>query len=298
MSAKDYNCCTLCPRECKADRTQAVGFCGMTDKMYAAKAMVHTFEEPCISGSRGSGAIFFSGCSLGCVFCQNDKLSHGKFGKEISCARLSQIMLSLQEQGVHNINLVSATHFLPSVERAVENIRGKLTIPIVWNTGGYETVEAVERLSRFCSIYLQDMKFLSAELSQKYAKSSDYFNYAMDAACKMIEKAGAPVFDSDGIMQSGVILRHLVLPSNRKDSISLLHEIKERCGTDSIVLSLMSQYTPPEFDVPYRELNRRVTDFEYKSVCECAQDIGFKGYFQQRDSAESRYTPSFDLSGL
>ncbi len=298
MSENEYNCCTLCPRECKADRTKAVGFCGMTDKIYAAKAMVHTWEEPCISGTRGSGAVFFSGCTLRCVFCQNRVISHERLGKEISIDRLSEIVLSLQGVGVHNINLVSATHFLPSVEAAIELIRDKLKIPVLWNTGGYERQDSVERLSKFCNIFLQDLKFCSSELSHKYAAAKDYFKHAIAATEKMLEEKGKYCFDAAGIMQSGVIVRHLVLPSNRRDSIELLKELHKSCGSDGILLSLMSQYTPPAFESPYRELGRRITDFEYRSVCECALELGFRGYFQERDSAVSAYTPIFDMSGL
>ncbi len=298
MSAIEYKCCTLCPRECKADRTNAVGFCGMSDKMYAAKAMVHTSEEPCISGTAGSGAVFFSGCTLRCEFCQNNQISHYKYGKEISISRLSEIILELQNTGVHNINLVSGTHFLPSIEHAVDNIYDKLEIPIVWNTGGYESTETVSRLAHFCNVFLQDLKFCSQDVSEKYALSKDYFFNALKATEKMIKCTGEPRFDDNEIMQSGVVVRHLVLPSNRKDSIKLLKELACCCGTENIILSLMSQYTPPTFETRHKELGRRITDFEYRSVCDVAMELGFKGYFQQRDSAQASYTPIFDLSGL
>ena len=298
MSVSEYKSCTLCPRECKADRTQAVGFCGMKDKLCAAKAMVHTGEEPCISGKRGSGAIFFTGCTLGCVFCQNREISHGKFGKEITVERLGEIMLELQGKGVHNINLVSATHFLPSVEEAIEQIKDRLKIPVVWNTGGYEKVEAVDRISKFSDIFLQDLKFFSPDISGKYAFASDYFKHAVKATERMVGLVGSPHFDADGILRKGIILRHLVLPSNRRDSIELLRELYKACGSENIVLSLMSQYTPPNHKTPYRELGRKLTDFEYRSVCETALDLGFRGYFQERDSAVSSYTPIFDLAGL
>ncbi len=298
MSAIEYKSCTLCPRECKADRTKAVGFCGMKDKIYAAKVMVHTGEEPCISGTRGSGAIFFSGCTLRCAFCQNYVVSHNKFGKEIGTDRLSDIMLELQEKKVHNINLVSGTHFLPSIEEAADKITHKLKIPIVWNTGGYEKAETVDRLSHFCRIFLQDLKFYSDDISGRYAQAKNYFDHAIDATYKMTEKVGVPKLDHEGVLQSGIIVRHLILPSCRHDSIKLLHKLKECCGTDNIILSLMSQYTPPAFTTPYKELGRRLTDFEYKSVCETALDLGFRGYFQERESASSVYTPDFNLSGI
>lgn len=298
MSASEYKQCTLCPRKCKADRTQTVGFCGMGDKIIAAKAMIHTAEEPCISGTRGSGAIFFSGCVLRCAFCQNHDISHGRFGMEITPQRLGQIILSLQSSGVHNINLVSGTQFYPSILHSIDAISDSISVPVIWNTGGYETPEAIERLSRYCSVFLQDVKFFSQEVSRKYSSSGDYFYHAVKATELMLEKAGDVRFDSDGMIQSGVIVRHLVLPSNRKDSIELLRRLKDAFGTKGYMLSLMSQYTPPAIDCGYPELGRRITSFEYQSVCDVALELGFDGYFQDKISAQSVYTPTFDLQGL
>lgn len=298
ISDFEFRCCTLCPRECKADRTVSVGFCGMNDRMCAAKAMVHYGEEPCISGKEGSGAVFFSGCVLHCEFCQNSKISHEKYGSGISVDQLCKVMLRLQSMGVNNINIVSGTQFYPLILSAVDILGSKLKVPLVWNTGGYEKEIAVERLSRYFKVFLQDMKFYSSEVSKKYARCSDYFHVSLNATKKMIECVGAPVFDSRGVLQSGVVLRHLVLPSNRKDSIELLKALAEHIGTDNVVLSLMSQYTPPNHPSKYRELNRRVTTFEYDSVCDTALSLGFNGYFQGRESAESIYTPCFDLEGL
>ena len=298
MSALNYKQCTLCPRQCKADRTKAVGFCGMSDKIFAARAMVHTSEEPCISGTRGSGAVFFSGCSLKCAFCQNSRISHDRFGMEISTERLVEILLSLQERGVHNINIVTGTHFAPSIIEALDRIKGKLEIPVVWNTSGYENRETIDALSNYCSVYLQDMKFYSSEISFKYALCHDYFKFAIEALEQMIDQIGAPVFNDEGILVRGVIIRHLVLPSCRRDSISLLRGIKARVGSDKVILSIMSQYTPPSKKSEFKELNRKLTDFEYQSVCELALELGFSGYFQDRDSSDSSYTPDFDLLGL
>ncbi len=298
MSASNYKQCTLCPRECKADRTKAVGFCGMGSEISAARAMVHTAEEPCISGTQGSGAIFFSGCVLRCVFCQNSTISHGRFGRVIGVDRLGEIMLSLQDSGVHNINLVSGTQFYPTITDAIENISDTLKIPVIWNTGGYEKTETIDILARFCSVYLQDVKFCSKEVSMKYSSCGDYFYHAMKATERMLEHAGDIHFSSDGTIDKGVIVRHLVLPSCRRDSIELLRRLKESFGTNGYMLSLMSQYTPPTHDCSYPELGRRVTSFEYNSVCDVALELGFKGYFQERESAQSTYTPTFDLSGL
>ena len=264
----------------------------------AAKAMIHRSEEPCISGTRGSGAIFFSGCVLRCAFCQNSTISHERFGREITQKRLGEIILSLQDRGVHNINFVSGTQFYPSIIEAVEAVSDSLFIPVVWNTGGYEKTEAIDALGQYCSVFLQDVKYFSSDLSRKYSSCSDYCYHAMKATERMLKVAGDAQFDSEGILQRGVIIRHLVLPSNRRDSIELLHQLKNAFGTEGYMLSLMSQYTPPTRDCGFSELGRRITSFEYNSVCEVALGLGFKGYFQDRDSAQSAYTPQFDLSGL
>lgn len=298
MSSLLYKQCTLCPRECKADRTVSVGFCGMGDKLQAARAMIHTGEEPCISGTMGSGAVFFSGCVLKCVFCQNSKISHGKFGKEVKQERLSEIFLELQAKRVHNINIVSGTQFYPSILSSLDKIKEQLTIPVVWNTGGYEKIEAVDRISEYCSIFLQDIKFRSSQISLEYASCSDYYDRAIFALERMILKVGRPLFDKDGMLLRGVIIRHLILPSHRKDSINLLKDIKEQIGTEDVILSLMSQYTPPNTPTGFSSLDRRLTDFEYKSVCEVALELGFNGYFQAKESASAIYTPEFDLRGL
>lgn len=298
MSAASYKQCTLCPRECKADRTKTVGFCGMGDRIFAAKAMVHNSEEPCISGSMGSGAVFFSGCVLRCAFCQNSKISHDRYGIDISERRLSEIIIELQSLGVHNINMVSGTQFYPSIIRALDIARDKLTIPVIWNTGGYEKIEAVRELSRYCSVFLQDIKFASEDVSMKYASCKDYNYHAMKATEEMLRSTGDVTLDENGIIKKGVIIRHLVIPSNRKDSIELLKGIKANFGSKGFLISLMSQYTPPQFKTSYKELERRITDFEYKSVCDVALELGFDGYFQSRESAQSVYTPLFDLSGL
>ena len=185
-----------------------------------------------------------------------------------------------------------------SIENAIDEISDRIKIPVVWNTGGYERIDTVKRLSGFCSVFLQDLKFYSSDLSLKYASTRDYFKHAIAATERMIEETGAPKYDSEGILLSGVIVRHLILPSNRQDSIMLLRELYNTCGSENIILSLMSQYTPPAKRTRYQELNRRLTDFEYKSVCETALELGFSGYFQQRDSAVSSYTPIFDLDGI
>ena len=225
--SKIYENCSLCPRNCHIDRTSSLGFCQSSSQIKAARAALHHWEEPCISGTRGSGAVFFSGCTLRCCFCQNYSISSETYGKEISEQKLAQIFLELQNQGAHNINLVTATQYLPSILNALDRIKDKLNIPVVYNSSGYEKPETIRLLKDYVDIYLPDLKYFSSKLSQKYSKAEDYFKVASNAVRLMIEQTGKPVFDSDGILQKGVIIRHLVLPNCRKDSITLLHWIKE-----------------------------------------------------------------------
>ena len=297
---KELKECKLCPRQCGIDRTQKTGFCKAGTAPRLARAALHFWEEPCISGSRGSGTVFFSGCNLKCVYCQNYEISQGKIGKEIEISRLAEIFLELQNQGAHNINLVSPTPYIPQIITAIDSIRNEIKIPFVYNTGGYETVEALEMLDGYIDIFLTDIKYKSQVLSKKYSGAEDYFNKALAAAEKMIKICGKPAFDNDGIMNSGVIIRHLVLPGCRHDSIDILNELAKKLPLDSFVLSLMSQYTPDTAllrDFP--EICRKVTTFEYSSVVDAAIELGLDtGYMQSRSSADKQYTPPFDLSGV
>ncbi len=291
-----YKNCTLCPRRCGANRYIAEGRCKSPAEIRAARAAPHFGEEPCISGSGGSGAVFFSGCSLGCVFCQNQELSKNAVGKAVSPKELSDIFRRLEAQGVHNINLVTPTHFVPSIIEALEHYRPK--IPVVYNCGGYESPETLDMLKGYIDIYLTDIKYFSGEISKKYSGAEDYFGLSFRAAEKMIQQSGAPVLDEKGIMQKGVIIRHLCLPSHRKDSIAVMNELK-RLPPKSFILSLMSQYTPWGDLSRFPEINRRITAFEYKSVISAAQELDlFMGYTQERSSAKTEYTPKFDLTGL
>lgn len=292
------NHCTLCPRECGADREHTIGFCGGGLLPRAAKAYLHMWEEPCISGTNGSGTVFFSGCSLKCCFCQNYKISAENFGREISEERLSEIFLELQDKGAHNINLVSPTHYVPQIISALDKCRENLHIPVAYNSGGYEKTETLEMLRGYVDIFMPDIKYFSSELSEKYSCATDYFEYASRAVSKMIELAGKPEFDENGILKKGVIIRHMVLPSHRRDSENVLRKISELYPSDSFLLSLMSQYTPFYKSAEHKEINRRISTYEYNKVAELAYELGFKGFMQERSSAKEEYTPDFDLIGI
>jgi putative pyruvate formate lyase activating enzyme len=266
----------------------------MTDEIKIAKVMLHKWEEPSISGKNGSGAIFFSGCPLKCVYCQNKEISHGGVGKSVSADELSKIMLTLQEKGAHNVNLVTPTHYADQIEKSLSLIKDELKIPVVYNTSGYETVEQIKKMSRYVSVFLVDIKYFSPELSLKYSSCADYYKRAKEAFAQMLSSKKECIFDSEEIITSGVILRHLVLPSQRQDSISLLRDIASSFDVNSFKLSLMCQYTPDFCPSEYKELCRRVTSFEYDSVLKVASECGYDGYIQERSSASRDFTPDFD----
>ena len=291
--------CILCPRNCGIDRTKEVGFCGATEYIKTARAALHFWEEPCISGAKGSGTVFFSGCNLACRYCQNYKISIGGFGDEITVERLGDIFLMLQNEGAHNINLVTPTPYFPMIMSAIDIVRDKMNIPFIANVGGYEKPETVRMLKGYIDIFLTDVKYQSSEISKKYSSAPDYFEFAMNSLAEMISLCGKPKFDEDGIMQSGVIVRHLVLPGFRKDSVGVIKSLAERFGAESFILSLMSQYTPNGQLEAYPEINRRITSLEYNSVVCAALELGFKdAYMQEKTSAKAEYTPPFDLTGV
>lgn len=260
--------------------------------------MVHNWEEPPVSGTRGSGAIFFSGCPLKCVYCQNKDISHLGVGEYINTERLASLFLELQDKGVHNINLVSPTQYSEKIRDALDLVRGKLKIPVVYNTGGYELAEEIEKMSGYVDVFLTDIKYFSPELSGKYSKAPNYYENAISAFKAMLEIVPECVFDKDGIIKKGVILRHLILPSCRKDSIKILENVAEICDVNKIRLSLMSQYTPDFYDGEYKELKRRITTFEYESVLKRATELGYEGYMQDISSASSNFTPDFTKGEL
>ncbi len=286
--------CTLCPRRCGVDRSAARGFCGMGEHPRAARAALHFWEEPCISGTRGSGAVFFSGCNLRCAFCQNAEISHQGYGLDITPARLADIFRALEDQGAHNINLVTATPFVPAVLDALSLYRP--AVPVVWNTGGYETPETLRLLEGAVDIYLPDLKHVSSRLSALCAGAPDYFAFASAAVREMCRQTGKNVYDGDGILRRGVIVRHLILPGCTADSCRVLDFIAENLPEGTLV-SLMRQYTPSlRCRVP--GLDRRITGREYRRVLDHFTALGLSGYTQEKESANAAYTPPFDLTGV
>ena len=292
--------CTQCPRNCGIDRINGtIGYCGAPWDFVVSRASLHQWEEPSLSGTRGSGTVFFSGCNLRCVFCQNRDVSHTLVGKRLSPNELAALMLRLQDAGAHNINLVTPTPYAIQLAEVLQAVKPSLHIPVVYNCGGYESVEALKHLDGLVDVYLPDCKYHSAELATRYSDAPDYFAVATKAIDEMLRQVGKPQLDRDGMIQRGMILRHLVLPSHRSDSEALLSALADLFGTDAFLLSLISQYTP-EFakSCPYPALCRRVTSFEYDRVLTHAQKLGFEGYFQARQSASADYTPNFNDTGL
>ena len=291
--------CRLCPRRCGADREVRPGFCGAGAAVRVARAALHLWEEPCISGIHGSGTVFFSGCTLKCCFCQNAKISTGGFGAEITVERLGDIFLELQEQGAHNINLVTADPYVPQIVQALDRVKDHLNIPIVYNCGGYESPEILTLLDGYVDVYLPDLKFMGETLAARYLKAPDYFAVASEAIKTMIAQVGVPQFDEEGMMTKGVMVRHLVMPGAKEDSKKLLHWMANELPKNGFGLSLMSQFTPTSGCEAFPEIRRRVTTYEYRQVREYALSLGLeKGYQQYRTSAKEEYTPSFALQGV
>ena len=294
--------CELCPRRCGVDRSTARGYCRMGEKIVAARAMLHYWEEPCISGERGSGAVFFSGCVLGCVYCQNYDISTRGKGLEITEERLSEIFLELQEQGALNINLVNPTHFVPQIKRALTAAKERgLLVPIVYNSGGYERVETLRTLDGLIDIYLPDVKYFADDLAKRLSNAPNYFDTAMSAVAEMTRQTGKPQFDETGErLLRGTIVRHLVIPDCYKDSVEVIKRVGERFGGE-ILFSLMSQYTPlgrVQTDESLSRYNRRITTFEYRKALDAVYASGLEGYMQEKSSAKEEYTPDFNYEGL
>lgn len=292
--------CRVCPRACGIDRTAGKkGFCGAPLRPKVALVSAHFWEEPPISGEKGSGTVFFSHCNLRCVFCQNHDISQEEHGMEISVSRLAEIFLEQQARGLHNINLVSAGHFIPQTAEALEIARKNgLTIPVVYNSNGYESVEGLRMLEGLVDVYLPDFKYWEDALAQTYSQAPHYAQTAAAAILEMRRQTREDRIRPDGIMEKGLILRHLVLPGHYKDSFRVLDWIKSNLGEDTYV-SLLNQYTPMYQAAQYKNLSRRLTTFEYEKVTEYFLSIGLKnGFVQKRSSATSDYTPRFDLSGV
>lgn len=324
--------CMLCPRKCGVDRTKGEkGVCGQTDALRVARAALHMWEEPCISGNRGSGTVFFSGCALHCVFCQNYAIAGGAAGKLITVERLAEIFLELQEQGANNINLVTAGHFAPQVMRALDLSRRQgLVLPVIYNTGAYEEAETIRSLEGYVDVYLPDLKYVDPILSRKYSHASNYFEKAGAAIAEMVRQTGEMRFVSEIetasargqtavgrresvgiaeyqrrseqgeslIMTRGVIVRHLLLPGCTEDSKRVLDYLLDTYG-DSIFISIMNQYTPLPHVAAYPELNRRVTDREYNAVIDYALERGLEnGFIQEGETAQESFIPEFDNFGV
>lgn len=291
--------CRLCPRQCGVDRSKRTGYCGVSDRVKLARAALHFWEEPCISGERGSGTVFFSGCALKCVFCQNYQLSAGHFGKEVSIQRLAEIFLELQQQGAHNINLVTGGHYVPQIVQALELVRKNLKIPVVYNSSGYETVETLRQLKGYVDIYLPDLKYYSPERSARYSNARDYFAVASQAVQEMFSQVGPVQFDEQGMLQKGVVVRHMVMPNGVEDTMDILTWIAEHLPLDDILVSVMSQYTPFYKSADYPEINRRLTQEEYDRVLDWMECMGIEqGFVQELSSAKEEYTPDFSLQGV
>lgn len=306
--------CTLCPRNCGVDRENGQrGLCGQTNEVKVARAALHYWEEPCISGKDGSGAVFFSGCSLQCVFCQNYNIAHGTAGKVITTERLSEIFLELQEKGANNINLVTPSHFVPQIITALESAKNQgLTLPIVYNTGSYEKVDTIRQLEGLVDIYLPDFKYMSPIISAKYSYAADYSMVAKEVIAEMVRQTGAPVFfagqdasqdeqdpiDAGALMKRGTIVRHLLLPGYTEDSKAVIRYLYQTYG-DSIYISIMNQFTPLAGLDKYPELNRKVTKKEYEAVVDYAVKLGVeRGFIQDGNTAEESFIPEFDGEGV
>lgn len=291
--------CDLCPRRCHAERTETVGagFCGMPAGIVAAKAMLHHWEEPCLSGTRGAGCVFFTGCNLGCVYCQNGTISRENFGKSISPARLREIFDELIEQGAHCIDLVTPTHFTPWIAEALEE---PLPVPVVWNSSGYENTETLRSISGKVQVYLPDLKYAKHTQSDAgidLSNAPDYFEAAAAAIDEMFRQVGPYRMGEDGILQSGVIIRHMVLPGQLENTRRVIDYVAGRFAPGEVLFSLMSQYTPQPGMTG--ALARRVTGAEYRAAVEYMRACGLtEGFVQEKSSAKEEYTPSFDLSGI
>lgn len=325
------NACNLCPRKCGIDRTNGKkGVCGQTSQIKVARASLHMWEEPCISGSKGSGTVFFSGCALHCVFCQNHNIANGEVGKEITLDRLAEIFLELQDKGANNINLVTAGHFVPQIVQALKKAKADgLHLPVVYNTSSYESVETLKLLDGYVDIYLPDLKYVDKELSQRYSHAPDYFQRAKEAIEEMVRQTGEMQFAlesdmtergtvrGDGkrnigikeyqkrseqgeelVMTKGVIVRHLLLPGCVKDSKRVLQYLLEQYG-NQIFISIMNQYTPLPHVASYTELNRKVTTEEYEEVVDFAVELGIEnGFVQEGEAAVESFIPEFDGRGV
>ena len=290
--------CRLCPRACGADRTRTRGLCGANDRIEAARASLHKWEEPPISGVRGSGTVFFSHCSLGCVYCQNRQISRREAaGQEITIAGLARTFLSLEQQGAHNINLVTGAHYAPHIVEALRLARKEgLSVPVVYNSSGYETIETLQLLDGWIDIYLPDYKYYSSYYADRYSHAADYRETAVTAITEMVRQTDAPQYNADGMLTRGTVIRHLMLPGLGGDTAQVLRDIAVRFG-DRVLVSLMRQYTPFSMQ-DWPELDSTITDAEYAEACALFCELGLGGFFQQDESISESFIPAFDGTGL
>lgn len=287
--------CNQCPRKCNIDRDSKTGICGVNSEYKIARAALHYWEEPCISGEKGSGTVFFSGCSLKCVFCQNSVISDGCFGKEISEERLIEIFKELEDSGADNINLVSPTQY--ALQLADTLSKYKPGIPVVYNTGGYDSVESLKALDGLIDIYLTDMKYVSPSVSKKYSHAENYFEVCSNAVLEMRRQQPEDIFEND-LMKKGMIIRHLVLPGNISQGMKMLDWVDENLSNQTII-SLMGQYMPCAKAADYQTINRKISKREYDTVILHAEKLGFENvYIQELDSSSQEYIPDFDLTGV
>ena len=291
--------CFDCPRQCGAERTDYApkGICSAPRLPKIARAAPHFGEEPCISGTKGSGAVFFSGCNLRCVFCQNRDISRGGVGKTVSVQRLSDIFLELQDTGVHNINLVTGSHYVPEIASALETAR--LSIPVVWNSSGYESVESLKRLEGLVQIYMPDMKYMDPELARRYSAAPDYPETAKAAIAEMYRQVGDFILDEEDMLQYGVLIRHLILPGAEENSRRVIDFVAEAYPGDKVLFSLMSQFTPMPCSERFPELKERISAELNDRLCKYMAERGIEyGFWQEPESGTDEMIPEFDLTGV
>ena len=295
----DITNCNLCPRRCGVNRTKRVGFCGAGEKVRIALVSLHQWEEPCLVGEKGAGTVFFSYCSLRCVYCQNHAISHGGQGVEVTTERLAEIFLEQQARGAATLDLVTPTHYVPQIIAALDIAKARgLTLPVVYNSSAYENVETIEALKGYVDVYLPDMKYMSAASGGEYSAAADYFAAASAAITRMVEQVGPVQFAADGQLRRGVLVRHMVLPGHRHESMDIVKWLWETFGK-TVQVSLMNQYTPMYKAAEHKPLNRRLTTFEYDSVVDYALQLGMENaYIQERRSASAEFVPDFNGAGV
>lgn len=288
--------CNICPRNCSAKRDEKAGVCGVGEKFRVARAAPHFWEEPCLSGTRGSGTVFFSGCNLGCVYCQNQQISHGAFGKDVSSDGLKRIFDRLLESGVHNLNLVTPTHFVPMLAKTLSEYNSP--VPVVYNSSGYEKAETLKMLEGLVDIYLPDIKYFDSAPALKYSGAADYFEYASKAVLEMHRQVGEVVLDADGIARKGLIIRHMVLPGNISQAVKVFEWVRDNLPAETYI-SVMRQYTPFGKSLEMPPINRKLSSREYSIVKQKILSMGFENCnFQSGEAATESFIPNFNLEGV